>query len=435
MLSSTTKILIGAGVAPAAGIGVAVAVSAPKSATPTTPPAPAPGLPPGAFSLHAGERYQLTITTPGYIPGVNLGLLQALLDRQYPGAFRVVSGALTGPGSNVSVWVVDVAGVGHVLTPGNFAFPGVEPSLMAVSIADLGPAPAPVGGVGPVVPPAAAMPPAYVPPPGMPPIVSPPPAPPVVPPVAPPAGPQATWVYQRKADIPARARVRVTIAQSNYTWAGAAVGQPGDRERFANFIAQPHTLFAQYGMPFVWGPQDALPTDWPADDPNATPSVTGWHFEFLSPFDTPLAYSTLLAAIGLPGADVWIFGPGMSPAAATRTSSVLWQPATGLVPGDHVRATLAATDLAAFATALAVPSPDNSCNTLFALVAQSSFLDVVGHGGILVWCGLDGLPPDWPTPDDPSANHFEFRFLAAQSMQVAALPIPFSVWIARGNGA
>jgi hypothetical protein len=264
----------------------------------------------------------------------------------------------------------------------------------------------------------------------------------------------AQWVANGASDLPAGARVRVTVPLSAYV-AVDPNAQPtlgGLRERFAAFIAQPNTLFSSaLGPPFVWSPGDALPTDWPIDDANAVPTpsatTTGFHFEFVNTFSTPISALDLRASMwggaSGPAPDVWI-AQGQGQAAATRSSTLTWSNAPTLSPGDHVRASLHPTDLLTlvgflFAGASSpAPFSDNSCATLLGVVELSAFHALVGPGGVLAWCGIDFLPPDWPaqTGDDLSTQyHIEFRYTGASAIQTASLPLPILAFVASGLGA
>jgi len=268
--------------------------------------------------------------------------------------------------------------------------------------------------------------------------------------------PVATWA-QSTADITKGTFVRGTVSLAAYQVANAAaaVGTPGDRERFVAFLWPTSGNLALLGLPFVWGPSDEPPVDWPDTDQNA--AGAGFHFQFYYPFSVALSQGDLLQALAggvfassllgpqsaLAGSvQIWTAqGPGQ--AIVTSTSNLTWWPTTSLLNTDHVRADVDPADVATLATALGVTDAGNPCDTLRAIVRQSGFEAIVGLGmGVLVWCGTDLLPPDWPVAaSDPNKTtqaidlHLEFRNETSGAIQVGSLPIPMTAWVAHGQGA
>jgi hypothetical protein len=500
-LSTGIKVLLG-GAAAAAVVGIAALASASKPAAPAPAPPPGPGPSPPPATLKAGERYLVTQTAAVAVP-VSVAVAQALFDQIAPGAIRVAS--ITQVSPTVVTMVIDASkdlpivlpptmtlqdlGPSPAL-PGSPSPPMVSPPPPSATPAGglqltpgqtytiTGPAdpnlPGPAfaasvqagltmagGQVGPLwqnvqvsvsgqaftatgtyVGPVQSVTPSTLPvgwtvTPGG----SPAPAP-----------SSASWAPNGASDLPARARVRATVPLSAYVALdpNAQPSLSGLRERFAAFIARPNTLFAAIGAPFVWSPGDALPADWPLSDANAVPTAgfttTGFHFEFVNPFDTPISLADLRASIWSgasgPVPDVWI-AQGTGQATAVRASSLTWDAAQTLSPGDHVRASLQPGDLMTLVGALSagaanpLPYRDNSCATLLGVVEQTAFHAIVGPGGVLAWCGLDFLPPDWPGADANvgASYHIEFRFTGASPVNVSALPIPITAFRARGLGA
>lgn len=271
----------------------------------------------------------------------------------------------------------------------------------------------------------------------------------VVPTTALPAA-TAAWTAQT-TEIPGPSYVRGTVTTAVYQIVdgNAAVGTPGDRERFSAYLAAPPSVQngmfsgADSGRPFVWGPNDELPVDWPADD-NAG---AGFRFEFYWPWSFPLKVSTLIAGIGMPTGLVSIWsGQGTGQAPATATSGLQWWQTTSLLTMDHVRADLDPGDVDTLAAAMgsdpAIAQAADPCAKLRAIVNSANFASIVGAQGVLVWCGSDLLPPDWPTstqllgPTDLATQyHLEFRNLSNSPIQTPNLPIPLAAWVAHGVGA
>jgi hypothetical protein len=504
-LSTGIKLLLG-GAAAAAVVGIAALASASKPAAAPPGPTPPAGPSPPPGTLKAGERYLVTQTAAVAVP-VTVLQAQGLFDAIAPGAIRVVRINQVSP--TIVTMTIDAVKNLPIVLPPTMTLqdlgpspPGGAPPLVSPPPPSASPPPPPAGGLtltpgqtytitGPVDPnlpgPAFAAsvqagltmagaqagpqwqnvsvsvsgptftatgtyagPVQQLSPTTLPPGWS------VTPGGAPataPASTSATWAPNGASDLPGRARVRATVPLAAYVGLdpNAQPSLSGLRDRFAAFIARPNTLFAAIGAPFVWSPGDALPADWPLSDANAAPSAsfttTGFHFEFVNPFDTPISLADLRASIWSgasgPAPDVWIAeGSGQAP--AVRVSPLSWPPAQSISPGDHVRANLLPSDLMTLVGALsagaanALPYHDNSCATLLGVVEQTAFHAIVGPGGVLAWCGIDLLPPDWPSGgavDPGAAYHVEFRFTGASPISVGALPIPITAYVASGLGA
>jgi hypothetical protein len=383
-------------------------------------------------SLQTAGWHDVTVMWPwaplGVSPHAPPELAQAL----------AAQGAGIGPGSYVAQ--------GVYLGPSILTVP---PGVVSVQVADL-------AGTGQAT---AA--------PGGPPVTPQPPTPPTTTP-QPPATPAATatWVETTGQDIQPGDRVRMTIQDADYQAAiltlrqqasdaaaqvaaaqglsssqiAQAAGAAGDAANVPpgtpgceQWVESPHVVALIGASTFCWGPGDVLPVDWPAAPGQV--GAAGWHFEFV-----PLQHvymSALLSALGVAaptasGVPVFAWtAQGTGAAAETSQPTLTWSQVDQLQPGDHVRATMATANFLPFEASLGINYwTSGSCNSLLSLVQQSQFIQALGTPHVLVWCGPDYLPPDWPLIDDLSGYHFEFRY-AGPTIQVNGGPFPFSsAWIA-----
>ncbi len=471
MGTSSVRVWIGLGLA-ALGIGLVAAASSSSS-----PPTPVPTNAP--WTIKQGERYRVTVTETGsgsgtgFNPSINwTPIVQAALDAVAPGGYHVVSSTVTTQvGGNLDgnlVFVVDALGSTHNEPSASFTSFSFPSPLSVTAIDDLGPTPATAGLVAPAPapsPPVGSSAPTHplpvlLPPPGVPlapthplPVLLPPPAPPGA---APPqdAGPQGPTQAQLTA-----ASNFSFLTGGSAQWVQGATVSAGGRGRvtiaansappvLANFILWIKTsnLPNLFGWAFfVWGPNDALPPDWPSDDVNAGPGA-GYHFEFVS--------QNAAAQIGVadivngmsaaPAAVAMWSAQGSGPAQLTRPIVLNWNAVTQLDPGAHVRMTIAQGDLATIAQAVgltgAISAGPSACAGLSQLVQFAGFDQIVTNGTTLVltWCGSDFLPPDWPSSDSLGEYHLEFRVLAGggSSAPISNLPFPvLGAWAAQGPGA
>lgn len=451
MGTSSVRVWIGLAVA---ALGIAgIAAAANSSSSPAPGPAPTPG--PAPWTIKQGERYRVTVTTPtlgaGSVGGFNslvnwTPVVQAALDAVAPGDYHVVSSAVPVAGS--LVFVVDALGPTHVEPSGTFTSFTFPSPLSVAAIDDLGVSPPATAGLVAPPPPAAApvaAPPAVALPSAAAPVTSPVPAAPSAggPTAAQLAaasnfsfltGGSAQWVQGQP--VSAGGRGRVTIPANS---------APTTRDNFVKWI-QTSSLPSLFGNAlFVWAPGDALPPDWPLDDANAS---TGWHFEFVSQnASQSIAASDIAAAMsaGAPYVTLWS-AQGSGPAQLTRPIVLNWNPVTQLDPGAHVRMTIAASDLAAAAQAVGmtgvISGGPSACSGFLQLVQFAAFDVLVTNGSplVLIWCGVDFLPPDWPATDSLTDYHLEFRVLpvagGGSSPPIASLPFPvLGAWAAQGPGA
>ncbi|MGH2997688.1 MAG: hypothetical protein ACRDNM_00150 [Gaiellaceae bacterium] len=252
------------------------------------------------------------------------------------------------------------------------------------------------------------------------------------------------------ANLQAGMRGRVTLTAVAY---GQLVGVgfgPGGRLGWESFLGGAPGLSSLIGVAlFAWAPGDALPPDWPADDANAD---TGWHFEFVYRNASVAITSAVMAtALGAPAGSVAVWtAHGVGPALQTRATVLTWptsdavnpggSPGGQFNPGDHVRMSIAPTDLDAIASAVGYQGTTigQSCNALLSMIQQTGFDQLVTGGTphVLAWCGVDFLPPDWPPTDNLDNYHLEFRYQGGSPLVVAGLPFPVqAAFIAQGAGA
>jgi hypothetical protein len=220
---------------------------------------------------------------------------------------------------------------------------------------------------------------------------------------------------------------------------------PATRDNFVKWV-QTSALSSLFGNAlFVWGPADALPPDWPSDDPNGGPGAA-WHFEFVSQnASQSIAASDIATAMGAGPSFVTLWtAQGSGPAALTRPMVLAWNPVTDLSPGAHVRLTIAASDLSTVAQAVGmtgvISAGPSACAGLLQLVQFAGFDQMVTNGSplVLIWCGADLLPPDWPPTDSLADYHLEFRVLPGPGTAAPLSNLPFPVagaWAAQGPGA
>lgn len=465
MGTSSVKVWIGLGLA---ALGIAAiagaASSSSPSPTPPTPPTPAP------WTIKQGERYRVTVAAaaPGFNAAINwTPIVQIALDAAAPGDYHVVSSVVPLPAANL-VFVVDALGPTHIEPSGTFTSFSFPSPLTVLSIDDLGPSPPTTAGlVSPAAPPS----PAVAPPPPAPgspvaqpsPVPLPSPAAPVTSPTPSPAAPapaapapsaggptaaqlqaasnfsfltggSAQWV--QGPGVSANGRGRVTIPVNS---------APATLAHFVQWV-QTSSLPSLFGNAlFIWAPTDALPPDWPADDPNAGPGA-GWHFEFVSQnASQSIGAADIATAMNAGPSFVTLWSAqGSGPAQLTRPIVLNWQPVTQLDPGAHVRMTVAQSDLATIAQAVGltgvVSGGAAACSSFLQLVQFAGFDQLVTNGSplVLIWCGSDFLPPDWPTPDSLGDFHLEFRVLPSTGTGALIDNLPFPVlgaWQAQGPGA
>lgn len=385
-----------------------------------TPPAAAPtptasGTSSVSWTMTQGERYQVTLTAPAF-GGFNAQnnwtpVVQAGLDSVAPGQYSVASSTVDA--SQNLVFSVDVLGPTRVEPGSTFTSFQFPTPVSVVSVEDLGPTPAAAPAAPSAGGPTAAQ------------LIA--------------AsnfsfltGGSAQWV--QGPSVSAGGRGRVTIPASS---------APATRDHFIQWV-QTSTLPNLFGNAlFVWAPGDALPPDWPTDDPNA---ATGWHFEFVSQnASQSIAAADIATAMNAGPSYVALWSAqGTGPAQITRPIVLNWDPVTELVPSAHVRMTVAQSDLATIAQAVGmtgvISTGPSACAGFLNLVQFAAFDQTVTNGSplVLTWCGVDFLPPDWPPDDQLGEYHLEFRVLPSSGTPAPISNLPFPIlgaWQAQGPGA
>lgn len=171
----------------------------------------------------------------------------------------------------------------------------------------------------------------------------------------------------------------------------------------------------------AWAPGDALPTDWPSDDPD---SATEYHAQFAYTG----AQSVLVSALPLP-VHAWTprtkTGIGVPPhPPPLPPPAVAWVPvgASGVTPAGHTTYTAVGPGVrtrlsvapAAFVSAVAanrLPQDTSGLSSLIARVWTNASVPMQGTA-IVTYAPGDPLPADWPAsdPNRTTGYHAEFVY-------------------------
>jgi hypothetical protein len=117
------------------------------------------------------------------------------------------------------------------------------------------------------------------------------------------------------------------------------------------------------------------------------------------------------------------------------SSSATWTPASTIQPGDHVRISVAPSDLATLAAALGLPTVDEQAWQQIMVTPQVQ--NVIHAPTLSAWGpGPDGtmqpgpLPADWPTSDAAAATEFhaDFVYQGTTPLLVSSFPVPVTAW-------
>jgi hypothetical protein len=129
--------------------------------------------------------------------------------------------------------------------------------------------------------------------------------------------------------------------------------------------------------------------------------------------------------------------PPPAPPPPPKPNAVAWTRTTQINPGDHVRVSVAQADVAPYAQAAGITNPDAMTTwvAVLALPPVQAALQPVG-GNLNAWVGTQGLPADWPSDDtaDATEDHVEFTYGGSVAISIASLPLPVTVWVAKGLG-
>jgi hypothetical protein len=244
---------IGAGVAIAAVLGAVAYASSSSSAAQNAPPKATTNT----VTLVAGHRYQVTATLPNGLPSTLQGFdfssvaaLQASIDAVKPGTVRIVS--LSRPDATHVVLVFDMlVAISQSVAPNVVTVSGATQTVTSgpnsAAIVDQGPAPS--------------------------------------------SSPQSS-AWTRTTTINPGDVVRVSMTQQDLDTVVALIpGATADLAGFQTLISAPATL-AALGLlgghlvaAQVWGPGQALPSDWPPDD---TQAALEYHAQFNYPGAGPV---------------------------------------------------------------------------------------------------------------------------------------------------
>lgn len=109
-----------------------------------------------------------------------------------------------------------------------------------------------------------------------------------------------------------------------------------------------------------------------------------------------------------------------------------WQPATSVAPGDRVRISVPPDVFDTVASS--ITNLGTGIAGWTALLAMPQVQGVLGTLEICAWAPGDALPQDWPTGDTNEATeyHADFTYQGTVNLPTAQMPIPSTVWVAKG---
>lgn len=131
--------------------------------------------------------------------------------------------------------------------------------------------------------------------------------------------------------------------------------------------------------------------------------------------------------------------PAPVPVPIAPSPSLTWTAATTVNPGDHVRVSMASSDLQTVMTSLGVAGAP-SVAAWTQVLGNPTIQAVLAAPTMSIW-GPDAngamqptpLPADWPADDTAAASEFhaDFVYGGTAALSVSSLPVPLTAWVGK----